>query len=142
MHINERDAARPVRPDNRRVHERHAPTERAAVWFNTGIEIGETCELKDLSMSGFSITCNEWQLPVFLGTDGYAIYCVLLLGEAHFGGMAHLVAPATAHDGRLGFEFDMVPDSSQRLLQGLIDCMAVREQSLRELAALAANASK
>jgi hypothetical protein len=125
--------AQSVRPDNRRSYTRHAPVERAAVWFNTGIAIGETCELKDVSMSGFAINCDEWQLPVFLGTEGHSIYCVLLLGEAHFGCMAHVVETASPHSSRVGLHFDAVPENSIRLLQGLIDCMADREQSIREL---------
>jgi hypothetical protein len=102
------------------------------VWFNTGIAIGETCELKDVSMSGFAINCDEWQLPVFLGTEGHSIYCVLLLGEAHFGCMAHVVETASTHSSRVGLHFDAVPETSIRLLQGLIDCMAEREASMRE----------
>jgi hypothetical protein len=120
-----------VRPDNRRDYTRHAPFERAAVWFNTGIAIGETCELIDVSMSGFAIHCDEWQLPVFLGTEGHSIYCVLLLGEAHFGCMAHVVDSGGQHSSRVGFHFDAVPDTSIRLLQGLIDCMASREANIR-----------
>jgi hypothetical protein len=100
------------------------------VWFNLGSEIGDTCALKDVSISGFSIRCNEWQLPVFLGTEGQAQYCVLLMGEAHFGCMAHVVNSPANHPGHVGFRFDAVPVESIRLLQGLIDCMAEREASL------------
>jgi hypothetical protein len=125
-------SAAPQRPgDNRRVDARHTPIMRAAVWFNLGSEIGDTCGLKDVSMSGFSIRCNEWQLPVFTGTEGKTLYCVLLMGEAHFGCMAHMVNSPITHTGHVGFCFDAVPAASIRLLQGLIDCMAVREASSR-----------
>lgn len=112
---------------NRRNHPRHAPVTRAAVWFNTGIAIGETCELQDLSLSGFGIRCDEWQLPVILGTEGHSVYCVLLLGEAHFGCMAHVVNAAEHRAGHVGFHFDAIPDRDIRLLEGLIDCMAKRD---------------
>ena len=128
------DTAQPAdaaRADNRRAFTRHAPVERAAVWFNTGIAIGETCELKDVSMSGFAIACDEWQFPVFYATEGQSIYCVLLLGVAHFGAMAHVVETASQHSSHVGFHFDAVPENSIRLLQGLIDCMAVREATLQ-----------
>jgi len=121
------DATDKLQGVNRRAYPRHAPIERAAMWFNTGAAKGETCELKDVSMSGFAISCDEWQLPLFLATEGHTLYCVLLLGEAHFGCMARMVETDGKHSGRLGFHFEAVPDSSMRLLQGLIDCMAERQ---------------
>jgi len=102
------------------------------MWFNTGASIGEICEIKDVSLSGFAIQCDEWQLPVFLATEGHSIYCVLLLGEAHFGCMARMVETASPHSGRLGFHFEAVPESSMRLLQGLIDCMAQRQSPVAD----------
>lgn len=124
-------------PQNRRDFARHNPIERAAVWFNTGEAIGETCELKDISMTGFGIRCNEWQLPVFLGSEGRSLYCVVLLGEAHFGCMARVTTSAAQYAGHIGFCFDAVPESSLRLLEGLIGCMAQREETLHTLGAMA-----
>ena len=118
---------------NRRAHARHAPIDRAAVWFNYGMSIGETCELVDVSLSGFGIRCDEWQLPVFLGSEGKPLYCVLLLGEAHFGCMAHVAETTRMHTGHVGFEFDVVPNTSIRLLEGLIENMARRDKSLQTL---------
>lgn len=84
-------------------------------------------------MSGFGIQCDEWQLPVFLGTDGRPLYCVLLLGEAHFGCMAHVVETASNRTGHVGLRFDAIPENDIRLLEGLIDCMAKREAAIRQL---------
>jgi len=123
--------------DNRRYHSRHTPVDRAAVWFNTGDVIGETCELKDISMTGFGIRCNEWQLPVFLGSEGRPLYCVVLLGEAHFGCMAHVTTTAGQYTGHIGFHFDAVPENSLRLLEGLIGFMHQREKTLHAMGALA-----
>jgi len=122
---------------NRRDFARHNPIERAAVWFNTGETIGETCELKDISMTGFGIRCNEWQLPVFLGSEGRSLYCVLLLGEAHFGCMARVTTKTSQYSGHIGFCFDAVPESSLRLLEGLIGYMAQREKTLHALGTIA-----
>jgi len=122
---------------NRRDFARHNPIERAAVWFNTGEAIGETCELKDISMTGFGIRCNEWQLPVFLGSEGRSLYCVLLLGEAHFGCLARVTTKTSQYSGHIGFCFDAVPESSLRLLEGLIGCMTQREKTVRALGAIA-----
>jgi hypothetical protein len=131
LQTDTRRAAPLVQGDNRRIDARHTPVVRAAVWFDLGSEIGDTCGLKDVSMSGFSIRCNEWQLPVFMGTEGKALYCVLLMGEAHFGCMAHMVNSPITHTGHVGFCFDALPTDSIRLLQGLIDCMAEREANMR-----------
>lgn len=109
--------------DERRVCERRSPAERAAVWFNLGVSTGELCGLVDISMSGFAVTCDEWQLPVFLGSEGRSMYCVLLLGEAHFGVMAHVVTSPSKYSGHVGFHFDAVPESTVRLMQALISCM-------------------
>jgi hypothetical protein len=122
---------------NRRDYARHSPIDRAAVWFNTGEAIGETCELKDISMTGFGIRCNEWQLPVFLGSEGRSLYCVLLLGEAHFGCMAHVTTTTSQYTGHIGLCFDAVPESSLRLLEGLIGYMAQRHQTIHALGAMA-----
>jgi len=119
------EAISPASGENRRIDMRHAPSTRAAVWFDIGLAIGETCELKDISLSGFSISCDEWQLPVFLAAD-HPVYCVLLLGEAHFGCMVRM-AKVNGHFGRLGFRFDAIPETSMRLVQGLIDYMSARE---------------
>lgn len=111
----------------RRLARRHAPQTRAAVWFDFGPEIGETCELKDISRSGFSVQCNEWQLAAFLASDMRPLYCVVLMGSAHFGCLARMAAPSTQHAGRIGFRFEAVPEDSVRLLDGLIGFMAMRE---------------
>lgn len=112
---------------DRRMSPRHAPQTRAAVWFDFGPEIGETCVLKDISLTGFSVECNEWQLAAFHGSEGYAMYCVLLMGAAHFGCMARVAKFSTEHVSRVGFCFDAVPNESIRLLEGLIGYMAARE---------------
>lgn len=133
------DATDPIKQSagrNRRIDIRHTPRMRAAVWFDIGLAVGETCELKDLSLSGFSISCDEWQLPVFLACD-HALYCVLLLGEAHFGCMAEMTKLATVHPNRLGFRFDAVPETSIRLIQGLVDAMVAREAEATEASAAA-----
>ena len=108
---------------NRRAHSRHVPHIRAAVWFNIGIASGETCALKDVSLSGFSVLCDEWQLPVFLACEERPLYCVLLMGEAHFGCMAHVAPRRGQHSSHVGFHFDVIPDGSVRLLEGLIHYM-------------------
>lgn len=119
-------AAGPKESD-RRMSPRHALQTRAAVWFDFGPEIGETCALKDISMTGFSVECNEWQLAAFLGSEGHAMYCVLLMGAAHFGCMARVAKAGLQHNSRVGFRFDAVPDNSIRLLEGLISYMAGKE---------------
>ncbi|MFM1907256.1 MAG: hypothetical protein RLZZ591_933 [Pseudomonadota bacterium] len=118
----------------RRGDARYAPQTRAGVWFNIGIEMGELTELMDISLSGFAIRCDEWQLPVFLATEGRPLYCVLLLGEAHFGCMVSMAAPRPGHSGQIGFQFEAVPEDSIRLIHGLIDGMKSR---LQEQAAIA-----
>ena len=128
-----------VQAPNRRADSRHTPIDRAAVWFNLGLAIGETCELKDVSMSGFRIQCDEWQLPVFLGAEGKSFYCVLLLGEAHFGCMARVAATQGTQYGQVGFHFEAIPENSIRLLHGLIECMAQRDEQIRALEALTKN---
>lgn len=138
--MNERPYVSPTAPPagtaytpNRREHSRHAPQTCAAVWFNTGSDIGETCALRDVSLSGFSIRCDEWQLPLFLGTEGRPIYCVVLMGEAHFGCMARLASSPLEHSGHLGFVFDVMPYHSVTLLEGLIAFMAQRDgEQLRD----------
>ena len=112
---------------DRRLHPRHRPATRAAVWFDFGPVIGETCELKDISMSGFSVQCSDFQLPVFLGNSGESsLFCVLLMGEAYFGCMARMVMSPGVHAGFIGFRFEVVPQDSERLLKGLIAWMADR----------------
>lgn len=115
--------------ENRRSHSRHAPQTCAAVWFNTGSEMGETCALRDVSLSGFSIRCDEWQLPVFLATEGRPVYCVLLLGEAHFGCMARMASSPLQHSPHIGFCFEVVPHNSITLLEGLMAFMRERDSS-------------
>lgn len=109
----------------RRADVRYAPQTRAAVWFNIGISTGELSELVDISVSGFAVRCDEWQLPAFLATEGRSLYCVLLLGEAHFGCMVRMVS-RVGHTGQVGFRFDAIPEDSLRLVHGLIDAMQVR----------------
>lgn len=115
-----------TKASNRRMHSRHSPQTRAAVWFNIGMDIGELCAIKDLSLTGFGVTCDEWQFQEFLACN-HPIYCVILLGEAHFGCMVRKVEIAGVHAGRMGFCFDAIPESSIRLVQGLIDFMAAIE---------------
>ena len=110
----------------RRGDPRYAPQTRAAVWFNIGIEMGELTELIDISVSGFAIRCDEWQLPVFLATEGRPLYCVLLLGEAHVGCMVSMATPRPGQSGQVGFQFEAVPEDSIRLMHGLIDGMKSR----------------
>lgn len=118
---------------DRRVHPRHRPVTRAAVWFDFGPVVGETCELRDISMSGFSVQCSEFQIPVFLGNGGDTpLFCVLLMGEAYFGCMARMVMSPGVQAGYIGFHFEAVPQDSERLLKGLIDWMAARNASLAE----------
>lgn len=121
-------AATPPASQDRRASPRHAPASRAAVWFDFGPAIGETCELRDISLTGFSVRCNEWQRAALLAADGQALYSVLLLGEAHFGCMARVVASGAVHAGQVGFAFEAVPRDSQRLLEGLVHWMASRQE--------------
>ena len=98
------------------------------MWFDFGPAIGETCELHDISLSGFAVRCTEWQRPALLAAQGQSMYSVILLGEAHFGCMARVVASVAVHTGLVGFEFEAVPHESQRLLEGLIQWIASREE--------------
>ena len=81
-----------------------------------------------------NIGLGWWGLPVFLATEGRPLYCVLLLGEAHFGCMVSMAAPRPGHSGQIGFQFEAVPEDSIRLIHGLIDGMKSR---LQEQAAIA-----
>lgn len=118
---------------DRRGYPRHRPGTRAAAWFDFGPVIGETCELRDISMSGFSVLCSELQSQAFMGHgDAKPLFCVLLMGEAHFGSMVRLVMSPGVAAGYVGFRFEAVPAESERMLQGLIGWMAARERSALE----------
>jgi hypothetical protein len=116
-------------PVNRRMETRHAPQTRAAAWFNIGMDTGELCRLKDISLTGFSIMCDEWQLPVFLACD-HPLYCVLLIGEAHLGCMVRCTKLIDEHSSHVGFSFDAMPEGDSRLLQGLIGFLAGSDEDV------------
>lgn len=119
---------------DRRGAPRHKPGTRAAVWFDFGPVIGETCELRDISMSGFSVLCNELQAQAFMAQgDEKPMFCVLLMGEAHFGSMSRVVMSPGVAVGYVGFRFEAVPADSERMLQGLIGWMAARERAAQGL---------
>ena len=112
-------------PDNRRKEPRSSLQTRAAAWFDIGPAAGVTLELRDISLSGFGVLGPAESLAPFM-KGKKAMYAVILLEGAHMGCMARLANAANAKNGRLGFMFDAMPEDSQRMLKGLVACMATR----------------
>jgi hypothetical protein len=122
-----------VPASNRRAASRHDPGMRAAVWFSIGAEEGELCILRDISLTGFGTVCSKEQLAIFAKCD-HPLYCVLLLGVAHFGCMVRPVDPGRSKSLNLGFSFDAIPEEHIRLVKGLIARMAARDAELANAA--------
>jgi hypothetical protein len=122
----------PATKSNRRAASRFDPGMRAAVWFSIGADVGELCTLHDISLTGFGTTCSPEQLALFANCE-HPVYCVLLLGVAHFGCMVRPVDTVHANPSHLGFSFDAIPDDHIRLVKGLIARMAAREAEMAEV---------
>ncbi len=114
----------PEEASERRTCHRQMVSCRSAIWFDEGPKQGVLGTISDISTGGFSATLHGAPADAFARNS--AVYCVLLVQNAHIGCMATPIAMTPKENGiiQIGFRFEALSDHEARLLGGVLQFLA------------------